>query len=264
MQQPTNCSGFAAHFHFAPFPRRMESQGASLTRLQLNTLLKSYCTLQDLELKDQTNKETASELFFSGQHMYKNWDYRCLVPYSHKDPTKWRTYEMHDYRRAFNKETLKSVDQYKYDNNFFNWVDPKVLKYFTASKRSMKRAWKETYGIPYTTALSWDGHIGGISPEKATKCFMKCAHYVSNPSHRTNNIFQGQKSGGSRFTCFTWFTTFTWFTRFTRLSTFATFTCWSIPCPKTTRRPCSWMDVAPWYYKRDWRGLGWNSGWGEV
>ena len=100
---------------------------------------------------------TASTLFYSEQHMYKEWDYRCLVPYSHKDPTKWKTYDMHDYRKAFSEETLKKVDKFKYDNNFFNWEDPKVLKYFTKSKKSMQKAWKETYGLPYTSAITWDG-----------------------------------------------------------------------------------------------------------
>ena len=52
-----------------------------------------------------------------------------MVPYSHKDPQKWKTYDMHEYRRAFSKEKLRSVAQYKYDNNFLNWVDPKVLKF---------------------------------------------------------------------------------------------------------------------------------------
>ena len=135
-------------------------------------------TLQDLELKDQKNQETASELYFSEQHMYKNWDYRCLVPYSHKDPTKWKTYEMHDYRRAFNEETLKKVDQYKYDKYFYNMVDPKVLKYYTKSTKSMKRAWEKSYGFPYTTYNSYGNANANAN---VTKCFQKCAHYVSNP-----------------------------------------------------------------------------------
>ena len=37
---------------------------------------------------------------------------------------------MHEYRTAFNEEKLKAVAQYKYDNNFHNWEDPKVLEYF--------------------------------------------------------------------------------------------------------------------------------------
>ena len=150
-------SGFAAHFHIAPILLQMEeSQEPNLMRLQLNTILPPCYALQaKLELKDQKNKETAGQLLFNTeQRMYKYWDHRCLVPYSHKDPTKWKTYEMHDYRRAFDTKTLKSVDQYKYDNNFFNWVDPKVLEYFATKP---KRAWRKTYGYPYSTLRSWDG-----------------------------------------------------------------------------------------------------------
>ena len=140
-------------------------------------------TLQNLiELKDQKNKETASQFYNSEQSIYKKWDYRCLVPYSDKDPTKWKTYDMHEYRRAVNKKTLKKVTQYRYDNNFYNWVDPKVLKYFTKNKNSMKRAWRKTYGLPYNTPMVWkDNHT---NPADETKCFIKCAHYVRKPDHK--------------------------------------------------------------------------------
>ena len=121
---------------------------------------------------------TASELFNKVQHIYKDWDYRCLVPYSHKDPTKWKTYDMHDYRKASSKEELKKVDQFKYDNNFFNWNDPKVLKYFTKSTKSVKNAWKQTYGFPYVSLTTWDGK--NIAQKNITKCFEKCALYVSS------------------------------------------------------------------------------------
>ena len=131
--------------------------------------------LQLIRRSDQTNSVTARELFNSVEHMYKNWDYRCLVPYSDKDPTKWKTYEMHDYRSAFSEKTLKKVDQFKFDKNFFNWEDPKVLKYFT---KSTKKAWKKTYGFPYVSAISWDGLT--VSPSNTTKCFKKCARYVSS------------------------------------------------------------------------------------
>ena len=120
---------------------------------------------------------TASELFNSVQHIYKDWDYRCLVPYSHKNPTKWKTYEMHDYRKASSEEELKRVDRFKYDNNFFNWEDPKVLKYFTKNTNSVKKAWKNTYGFPYVSLNTWDGK--NVSPQNSTKCFKKCAQYVS-------------------------------------------------------------------------------------
>ena len=130
----------------------------------------------ELRLKDQKNNVTASELYYSVQHMYKDWDYRCLVPYSHKNPTKWKTYEMHDYRKAFSEEKLRKVDQFKYDNNLFNWEDPKVLKYFTKIGKSLRKAWKKTFGFPYVRAINWDGTGLGLN---STKCFEKCTRYVS-------------------------------------------------------------------------------------
>ena len=42
----------------------------------------------ELELKDQKNSVMAREFFFNKQKLYKDWDYRCLVPYSHKKPDK--------------------------------------------------------------------------------------------------------------------------------------------------------------------------------
>ena len=138
---------------------------------------------QDNELKDQKMKKTASELFLSVQHMYKDSDYRCLVPNSHKDPRKWKTYDMHDYRVAYNEETLDKVRQFKYDNNFNNWVDPEALKSFTKSKKSMRKAWKKSYGFPYVSAITWDAKY--MSPPNSTKCFQKCAKYVSS----RHNVF---------------------------------------------------------------------------
>ena len=126
----------------------------------------------ELGQTNQKNRVTASELFNSVQTMYKAWDYRCLVAYSHKDPTKWKTYDMHDYRKASSKEELKKVDRFKYDNNFHNWEDPKVLKYFANSTKSSKRAWKKTYGFPYTTTIPWNSkHFMSFT----MKCWKKCA-----------------------------------------------------------------------------------------
>ena len=135
------------------------------------------CLKLELGQTNQKNRVTASELFNSVQHMYKAWDYRCLVPHSHKDPTKWKTYDMHDYRKASSEVELKKVDQFKYDKNFFNWEDPKVLKFFTKNTNSMKKAWKKTYGFPYVSRNTWDGK--NVSPQNSTKCFKKCAQYVS-------------------------------------------------------------------------------------
>ena len=117
--------------------------------------------------------------------IYETSLFSCLVPYSHKDPTKWKTYEMHGYRKAYSKKTFKRVDQFKYDNNFNNVHDPKVLKYFTKSRKSLQEAWRKTYGFPYATAIPFnDGIDSGIPfigavPSNATKCFKKCARYVS-------------------------------------------------------------------------------------
>ena len=144
-------------------------------------------------LQLEKNRFTASNLvrasdLFNGviPMVYHSWlDNRCLVPYSHEDPTKWKNYEMHSYREAFNEKQLNKVDQFKYDNNFFNWVDPKVLKYFTKNRKSSRKAWKKTYGFPYVRAISWDGTDTAIPsndgfPVNATMCFKKCARLVSS------------------------------------------------------------------------------------
>ena len=64
---------------------------------------------------------------------------------------------MHDYRAAFSEEKLNDVQQFKYDKNFNNWVDPKVLKSFTKSTKSMRKTYKKSYGFPYVSLRDWDG-----------------------------------------------------------------------------------------------------------
>ena len=129
----------------------------------------------ELKLKDQKNTVTAGDLFNNVQSMFV-WDYRCLVPFSHKNPNKWKTYEMHDYRKASNEKELEKVDRFKYDNNFFNWKDPKVLKYFIKSKKSLKQAWKKTYGLPYAFPY---GNVTKMGLPSKFQCWRKCARYVS-------------------------------------------------------------------------------------
>ena len=70
-------------------------------------------------------------------------------------------------------------------STFLNMVDPKVLKYLTKSRKSSQKAWKKIYGFPYVRAISWDGtdtttSWDGSFPVNATKCFKKCARYVSS------------------------------------------------------------------------------------
>ena len=132
----------------------------------------------ELRLKD--NKITASELFYSMQ-MWEG-DYRCLVPYSHKNPKKWKTYEMHDYREAFNEKQLKKVDQFKYGSNVGLVWDLELLKNTTKSTKSVKNVWKKSYGFPYV-ALPYVTLPLANETEKltnSTKCLEKCAHYVSS------------------------------------------------------------------------------------
>ena len=117
----------------------------------------------------------ASELFLSLQSIYEKWDYRCLVPKSHKDPTKWKTYDMHEYRTAFSKEKLSKVQTFKFDPNFNNFIDPKVLKEYAMYP---KRTWKNSYGFPFTKSVWWDGNdttTGNVAP-----CWLQCAKLVGN------------------------------------------------------------------------------------
>ena len=41
-----------------------------------------------------------------------------------------------------------NVDTFKFDNNFNNWISPKVLAKFA---RNPRKAWQRAYGFPYTT-----------------------------------------------------------------------------------------------------------------
>ena len=100
-----------------------------------------------LKLEDQTNRETAGEIFFSTGHRYKSEDYYCLKPDSNKDPEKWEQYQMEKYREAYTKEVLEAVPTYKYNNKLNNFVDPDVLKMFTKVGKKSLEAWQSTYNL---------------------------------------------------------------------------------------------------------------------
>jgi hypothetical protein len=125
-----------------------------------------------MELKDQHYKKTASELFLSLQHVYKEWDYRCLVPDSHKNPAKWRTYDMHGFRAAYSKRTLNLVETFKHNKNFNNWIDPNVLKSFT---KNPAKYWKKGHGFHYAKMLRWKG-VGKHPTTSSVSCWKRCAH----------------------------------------------------------------------------------------
>ena len=126
-----------------------------------------------IELKDQMQQKTASELFSSLQSIYKSWDYRCLAPYSHKNPEKWRTYDMHAYREASNQKMYNKIDKFKFDINFNNWINPKVLARFV---RNPQKAWKGAYGFPFTRGIMWDG-LDQTTLNPMT-CWRRCAQLV--------------------------------------------------------------------------------------
>ena len=115
----------------------------------------------------------ASELFLSVQSIYEKWDYRCLVPHSHKDPTKWKTYDMHAFRIAFSKEALEKVQTFKHDPNFNNFIDPKVLQQYALHP---KKTWKKSYGFPFTRTVYWDGK--DTTTGDASSCWWHCAKLV--------------------------------------------------------------------------------------
>ena len=60
---------------------------------------------------------------------------------------------MHGFRAAKNQSELDKVDTFKYDNNFNNWEDPKVMEMYTKSDKSMKRTWKKSYGLEHVHSL---------------------------------------------------------------------------------------------------------------
>ena len=126
----------------------------------------------------------ASELFLSVQSIYEKWDYRCLVPHSHNDPAKWRTYDMHAYRIAFSQKALDNVQTFKHDPNFNNFFDPKTLKQFA---KYPKRTWKQSYGFPFTRTVYWDGK--DTTSGDASSCWRQCAKLVIRVSLKIKNIF---------------------------------------------------------------------------
>ena len=115
----------------------------------------------------------ASELFLSEQSIYKKWDYRCLAPYSHEEPTKWKTYDMHAYRIAFTQEALNNVATFHHDPNFNNFIDPEVLQQYV---KDPEGTWENSYGFPYTRAVYWDGN--DTTTGDASKCWWRCAKLV--------------------------------------------------------------------------------------
>ena len=137
----------------------------------------------------------ANHGFSTDDRMYKNYDFRCLKPKSGVDSSKWPHYEMKGYRKAATKEQLKKVPEIPYDNNFFNWEDPKVLEAFTKGKdKDVSKVWKKAFGFDATYKYKFGSntrmdecsqHCLKAGYEKfAKKCekdggFFKCCVYAT-------------------------------------------------------------------------------------
>ena len=121
--------------------------------------------------------QSAGDLYRSVDTIYKKDDYRCLKPYSHKDPKKWHTYDMHAYRRAFNNKTLQNVDSFKYDNDFNNWIDPSVFDKYTSDIHTIRSVWNKSYGFNNTfiAAVMKNETEFYLKPD----CLEKCAELVN-------------------------------------------------------------------------------------
>ena len=79
--------------------------------------------------------------------------------------------------QAFNEETLKKVDTFKYNQLYNNWMDPQILKAFTIGKGAPRKPWKSAYGFPYVKRISWDGAT--LNSWDSSPCHLKCAAMVS-------------------------------------------------------------------------------------
>ena len=89
---------------------------------------------EKISLEENQSLLKAKNIFWSHEIIYKNYDYRCVKPYSHKDPKKWHMYDMEPFRHAHNSKVFKLVPSYEPDNKMFNFEDPKVFKRFVKSK----------------------------------------------------------------------------------------------------------------------------------
>ena len=80
------------------------------------------------------------------------------------------------YKTAVTNKEWKKVSSFKYDGGFNNWIDPRVLKKYTSSKKSAKKSWKDSYGFKIVRFLPWDGK--NKQTANYTNCIKKCAKLV--------------------------------------------------------------------------------------
>ena len=127
-----------------------------------------------IELKDQKNKVTADELFFSDKTVYMADDYHCVKPDSHEDPKKWHIYEAAGFRKVFNKEMLENVKSFKYDKYLYNLVNPKIFDAFTKRGKEARKIRTKSWQSPYVLSIPGVESSNYGSWTNMTKCIKKC------------------------------------------------------------------------------------------
>ena len=100
--------------------------------------------------------------------MWKYYDFRCLKPISNVNPEDWPHYEMNGYRLAKTKEELESVQEIKFDKNFFNLEDPHTFKKMMKGFEK-ENIWKKTYGFDF---VSFNDRKNSRSA--LTQCYINC------------------------------------------------------------------------------------------
>jgi len=131
--------------------------------LGICTLPTSSGSVSEFALQDNKTGQTGVQMYIRKDSIYKDHDYRCLKPFSHKKPERWQTYEMHQFREAANEKKLAKVNSFKYDKNFNNWIDMDVLKEYT--KNTFGKAWKQSYGLENVRSLPRNPPTNQTKPE---------------------------------------------------------------------------------------------------
>ncbi|XP_023340364.1 uncharacterized protein LOC111710493 [Eurytemora carolleeae] len=149
------------------------------------TKFSKYGTDLSNQLVKLTSQQSAAELFYLNNNMYKKPDYRCLNP-NGTDPEEWGTYDPVELANATSEEELKKVKTYSFDKRFMNFEDPEILKLMVGKK--MKKNWKETYGFDFVS-------YGGDKSEALLDCAKAERSKFAQKCQAQNGMFKCCTSG---------------------------------------------------------------------
>ena len=131
----------------------------------------------------QAYSDTAGDMYFSDEPIYKDWDYRCLAPDSHVYPEGWGTYNMTVFRDFAGDSADATPSDWivNYDSSFNAWIDHHILTGFVFNPYE---PWLATYGFKTLNNLRWHRHNNwkkGIvmdSRKKKENCVKTCDDLV--------------------------------------------------------------------------------------